>query len=59
MFSGEEYIGRYLDLIALHERHSNLGHGIKRMNYLQYLDDFDAFEKIPRSSKNDNYAKCA
>lgn len=57
MFSGEEFLGRYLDLVSLHERHSNLGHGIKRLNYLAYLDDFDAFDKIPRPAKNDNYAR--
>lgn len=57
MFTGEEFLGRYLDLINLHEQHSNLGHGIKRMNYLQYLDEFDNFDKIPRQAKNDKYAK--
>lgn len=57
MFTGEEFLGRYLDLVALHEQHSNLGHGIKRVNYLQYLDEFDLFEKIPRQAKNDKYAK--
>ena len=57
MFTGEEYLGRYLDLVAFHERHSNLGHGIKRVNYLQYLDDFDAFDKLPRQAKTDAYAK--
>lgn len=57
MFTGEEFLGRYLDLVALHEQHSNLGHGIKRVNYLQYLDEFDLFDKIPRQAKNDKYAK--
>lgn len=41
----------------MHERHSNLGHGVKRVNYVQYLDEFDAFDKIARSSKTDAYAK--
>lgn len=57
MFTGEEFLGRYLDLTSLHEQHSNLGHGIKRVNYLQYLDEFDLFDKIPRQAKNDKYAK--
>ena len=57
MFSGEEFLGRYLDLVSLHERHSNLGHGIKRLSYLTYLDEFDSFDKIPRAAKSDMYAK--
>lgn len=57
MFSGEESLGRYLDLIQLHEQHSNLGKDIRRVNYLVYLDEFDSFDKIPRSAKTETYAK--
>ncbi|KIX94583.1 uncharacterized protein Z520_09629 [Fonsecaea multimorphosa CBS 102226] len=43
MFSGEESNGRFLDLTQLHEDYLNLP-GVKRLTYLQYLDNFDAFE---------------
>jgi splicing factor 3A subunit 3 len=43
MFSGEESNGRFLDLTQLHEEYLNLP-GVKRLTYLQYLDNFDAFE---------------
>ena len=42
MFSGEEANGRFLDLTSLHEDYLNLP-GIKRLSYLQYLDQFDTF----------------
>ena len=57
MFTGEESNGRFLDLTTLHEEYLNLP-GIKRINYLQYLDQFDAFEPprmpIRRQSKLSN-----
>ena len=61
MFTGEESNGRFLDLTTLHEDYLNLP-GIKRLNYLQYLDSFDAFEPprmpIKRPSKlSDTYLK--
>lgn len=43
MFTGEESNGRFLDLIPLHEAYLNLPN-VKRLSYLQYLDNFDAFE---------------
>jgi splicing factor 3A subunit 3 len=42
MFTGEEAFGRYFDLTTIHEVYLNLP-GIKRLNYLQYLDNFDIF----------------
>ena len=42
MFTGEEAFGRFLDLTLPHEEYLNLP-GIKRMTYLQYLDNFDSF----------------
>jgi splicing factor 3A subunit 3 len=42
MFSGEEANGRFLDLTTLHEDYLNLPN-VKRITYLQYLDQFDAF----------------
>ncbi|KAI1613228.1 hypothetical protein EDD37DRAFT_338906 [Exophiala viscosa] len=61
MFTGEESNGRFLDLTSLHEDYLNLP-GIKRLTYLQYLDNFDAFEPprlpIKRQSKvTDTYLK--
>lgn len=61
MFTGEESNGRFLDLVALHEDYLNLP-SVKRLSYLQYLDNFDAFEAprmpIKRQNKvNDRYLK--
>ncbi len=61
MFTGEESNGRFLDLTTLHEDYLNLP-GIKRLNYLQYLDSFDAFEppRMPikrRNKLSDTYLK--
>lgn len=61
MFTGEESNGRFLDLVSLHEDYLNLP-GVKRLSYLQYLDNFDAFEPprmpIKRQNKvNDKYLK--
>lgn len=50
-FSGEEGFGRYLDLISLHNLFVNLK-GIKRLDYLQYLDEFDNFvDTYPKAVK--------
>jgi splicing factor 3A subunit 3 len=61
MFTGEESNGRFLDLTTLHEDYLNLP-GVKRLNYLQYLDTFDAFEppRMPIKRQNkvtDRYLK--
>ncbi|KAI8989387.1 hypothetical protein BDB01DRAFT_781602 [Pilobolus umbonatus] len=42
LFSGEESFGKYLDLNALHTLFINLK-GVKRLDYLQYLSEFDDF----------------
>ena len=42
LFTGEEAFGKYLDLTTIHELYLNLP-GIKRLTYLQYLDNFDSF----------------
>jgi splicing factor 3A subunit 3 len=59
MFSGEEGYGRFLDLTTNHEQYLNLP-GTKLINYVQYLDVFDAFVPpnliIKRSQKlSDKY----
>ncbi|OQU99832.1 hypothetical protein CLAIMM_05410 [Cladophialophora immunda] len=53
MFSGEESNGRFLDLTQLHEDYLNIP-GVKRLTYLQYLDNFDAFEppRLPIKRQN-------
>ncbi|ETN45039.1 uncharacterized protein HMPREF1541_09915 [Cyphellophora europaea CBS 101466] len=61
MFTGEEGNGRFLDLTMRHEDYLNLP-GIKRLTYLQYLDNFDAFEppRMPIKRQNkvtDTYLK--
>ncbi|KIW14011.1 hypothetical protein PV08_06792 [Exophiala spinifera] len=61
MFTGEESNGRFLDLTSLHEDYLNLP-GVKRLSYLQYLDNFDAFEapRMPIKRQNkvtDEYLK--
>ncbi|RMZ79827.1 hypothetical protein DV737_g3254, partial [Chaetothyriales sp. CBS 132003] len=43
MFTGEEGNGRFLDLTSLHETYLNLP-GVKRLTYIQYLDNLDAFD---------------
>jgi splicing factor 3A subunit 3 len=42
LFTGEEAFGKFLDLTTIHEFYLNLP-GIKRLSYLQYLDNFDSF----------------
>ena len=61
MFTGEESNGRFLDLTTLHEDYLNLPN-IKRLTYLQYLDNLDAFEAprmpLKRAAKmSDTYLK--
>ncbi|KIV97481.1 hypothetical protein PV10_01232 [Exophiala mesophila] len=61
MFTGEESNGRFLDMTTLHEDYLNLP-GVKRLSYLQYLDNFDAFEppRLPIKRQNkvtDTYLK--
>lgn len=53
MFTGEESNGRFLDLTSLHEDYLNLP-GVKRLSYLQYLDNFDAFEAPRMPIKRQN-----
>lgn len=43
MFAGEESYGRYFDLTVSHEAYLNLP-GVKRLTYIQYLDNFDKFD---------------
>lgn len=40
LFSGEEMGGRFLDLYTQHDLYLNLK-GVRRISYLQYLDQFD------------------
>ncbi|KAL3706168.1 Pre-mRNA-splicing factor sap61 [Talaromyces marneffei ATCC 18224] len=61
MFTGEEAYGQFLDLIQLHEDYLNIP-GVKRVTYIQYIDQFDAFTPpqlpIKRAAKvSDRYFK--
>lgn len=50
-FSGEESTGRYLDLNTIHSMYINLK-GAKKLDYLQYLSEFDDFVTVyPKSIK--------
>ncbi|KAL0075349.1 hypothetical protein J3Q64DRAFT_1755063 [Phycomyces blakesleeanus] len=52
MFSGEEGLGRYFDFNALHAQYINLK-SVKKLDYLQYLSDFDNFAQLyPKSIKS-------
>ena len=50
MFSGDEGSGRFLDLNASHLAFINLKN-IGNVDYLTYLDQIVAFEKIPKETK--------
>lgn len=57
LFSGEEGLGRYLDLYEYHSQYTNLK-GVKRITYLAYLDKFHRFDEINVSvKKTDAYGK--
>jgi splicing factor 3A subunit 3 len=61
MFTGEEAYGQFFDLTQLHEQYLNIP-GVKRLTYIQYLDQFDSFTPpqlpIKRSAKvSDKYFK--
>jgi splicing factor 3A subunit 3 len=43
IFSGEEFYGRFLDLISLHEQFINLKFVQRKLTYLQFLDKFYDF----------------
>ncbi|KAG0254259.1 hypothetical protein DFQ27_006945 [Actinomortierella ambigua] len=55
-FTGEESVGRYLDLHELHQMYMNLKN-FKRASYLQYLSEFTLFEQMPKEDKNADYQK--
>jgi splicing factor 3A subunit 3 len=52
-FTGEEALGKYLDLNVSFEQYLNLK-GVKRekMTYLAYLNEFDRFEDIAKETKS-------
>lgn len=54
MFSGEEYFGKYLDLVEFHEIWLNLTK--EKISYVKYLDTFDKFDEV-EIKKNDEYLK--
>jgi len=56
MFTGEESLGRFLDLHAIYENYVNLK-GISKINYVTFLDACDDFSVIPKEAKNADYTK--
>ncbi|KAJ1826288.1 Pre-mRNA-splicing factor sap61 [Coemansia sp. RSA 2599] len=50
MFSGDERLGRYVDLNEQHELYLNLKDAEKQ-SYLEYLQSFGKFEQYPRKLK--------
>ncbi|TPX33358.1 hypothetical protein SmJEL517_g03725 [Synchytrium microbalum] len=57
-FTGEEALGKYLDLHILFEQYLNLK-GVKgeKMTYLGYLNDFDKFEVSKETRASSDYFK--
>ncbi|KND01586.1 SF3a splicing factor complex subunit PRP9 [Spizellomyces punctatus DAOM BR117] len=51
MFSGEEALGKYLDMHEAFDQYVNL-EKVNKVNYLKYLDQFQKFESIPREIKS-------
>ncbi|RUS25551.1 hypothetical protein BC938DRAFT_471988, partial [Jimgerdemannia flammicorona] len=56
LFSGEEGGGRFLDLNAVFERYLNLK-GVRKMDYLIYLSEFDDFEGTLKSYFEDFFRR--
>jgi splicing factor 3A subunit 3 len=54
LFSGEEYLGKFLDLNQIFVIYQNL-QNFKKLNYLSYLDQFYKFEVIDRKLKGGQY----
>ena len=54
-FSGEECVGRFLDLQVFHERYCNFP-GV-RLDYQSYLDKVGDLASVPRRNKNMDYTK--
>ncbi|KAI9209555.1 uncharacterized protein BJ171DRAFT_560888 [Polychytrium aggregatum] len=51
LFSGEEGMGRYLDLHQLYDIYINLK-GIEKLSYRKYLDIFGDFTFLPKEAKS-------
>ncbi|VDD86584.1 unnamed protein product [Enterobius vermicularis] len=53
-FTDEEAYGRFLDMHALHTKYLNIK-GVKKIDYLTYLSQFDRFSDILMSSKKSGF----
>lgn len=53
-FTDEEGYGKYLDLNEVYQKFINIK-GVERVNYIQYLSEYDHLFKIPREKKNNDY----
>ena len=50
-FSGEESLGRFLDLLEPYDLYINLKE-VRKIEYLRYLDHVDSFDQVPVSAKS-------
>jgi splicing factor 3A subunit 3 len=53
-FTGEESFGKFVDMIALHERYVNMPQ-FKKVDYRTFLRVFSQFRVVPGQQKNDVY----
>ena len=53
-FTDEEGYGKYIDLNEMYQKFINIK-GVDRVNYIQYLSEYDHLFKIPREKKNNDY----
>lgn len=53
-FTDEEGYGKYLDLNEIYQKFINIK-GVERVNYIQYLSEYDHLFKISREKKNTDY----
>jgi len=53
-FSDEEGYGKFLDLHECYDKYINLK-GVERLDYIQYIQNFDKLSEIPKEKKNAEY----
>lgn len=56
LFSGEESYGRFLDFNAIYDQYINLKQ-FEKIDYSQFVSEFDKFHDITREKKNAEYKK--
>jgi len=53
-FSDEEGYGKFLDLHECYDKFINIK-GVERVDYIQYIQNFDKLAEIPKEKKKDEY----